>query len=703
MQITNINIFPAKLTLFSAQFRGSTLSKKIMKILSKHGIVIALGVFGLVGAPLQAQVLSGTLSRAFANFPVDLQRKIKHVIILYKENRCFDSQYGSFPGANGLAQATPTQYTQLSQTGGPIGILIPNTNGIPGMTTGQDMRFTSTLPNAPYDISPYVPDGLIHGDVAHAFYLEQYQINNGVDRFAGDAENAGGPPMSKFAAWSSNPGLVLGHYDESNGGEGVIGQQFVMCDNAFHSAFGCSYMNHQWLIAARTPVWPASANPPSNLIDQLNGGSPPIYPERSAAPYTLKNAQLTADTNLTGFLYSNTHQTLAAGDYWAVNTLYPIQGPAGGYATLTGSTECSYAPTASELPSNCLPLQTYDTIGDRLTSAGISWAWYSGGWRNAKKGQSDFLFQYQHQPFAYFAKYALATCPTVNSGTNAIPGVDSPGSAAHLLDEDYDFYPALESGSLPTVCFVKPIGENNSHPGYASVKSGQGWTANIMTKIMASPIWESCVVFIMYDEHGGIWDHVQPPRIDVWGPGLRVPLIVASPFAKRGVVDHNQYETVSLLAFLEGLYNMPPLNVRDSNALPPVAAFTGQPDLFLTATSGVAFSYQIPAYNRPTLYTWTGGAGSAAPTAAPVRPGRPTPTPVPSAPGLRMSSTGLISGTPTATGETISNVTVTVQGAGFASPDGPFYNPATGAPVGTTLTYQVQIRIKQPITPGLRR
>ena len=684
-----------------------------MKILSKFGVVTMLGVV-LAGMPfsaIQAQSSSGTLSRAFTNFPVDLQKKIKHVIILYKENRCFDSLYGSFPGANGLAQATPGLYLQYYQTGGVIasatnGLLTPNTNNIPGMSPGTDVRFNNVaLPNAPYDISPYVPDGLMHGDIAHAFYLEQYQIRNGVDRFANDPGNAGGPPLSKFAAWSTNPGLVLGHYDESTGGEGAIGQQFVLCDNAFHSAFGCSFFNHQWLIAARAPVWSGTAAypPPPSMIDKLNGGAPSdYYPERTAsAPLLLANKELTADPNLTGFPYSNSHQslvvTLTSTDYWAVNTVYPVQGPNGGFATQSGSTTNLYPPTNFEPIAGCLPVQTHDTIGDRLSAAHISWAWFSGGWKNAKNGQGDYLFQYQHQPFAYFANFALQTAPVVNSGTNSIPGVDSAGSRVHLLDEDYDFYPALESGSLPTVCFVKPIGENNSHPGYSSVKNGQSWTANIMTRIMASPIWDSCVVFIMYDEHGGAWDHVQPPRIDCWGPGLRVPLIVASPFGKRGVVDHNQYETVSLLAVIEGLFNLPPLNVRDANALPPVAAFAGQPDLFLTATSGVAFSYQIPAYNQPTSYTWNGGNGAPVPTAVPGRPGRPTPSPVvpvSAVPGLTMSSTGLISGTPIASKETITNVTVTVNGRGFASTAGPFYNPATGAPVGTVLTYQVQIDVK---------
>ena len=65
-----------------------------------------------------------------------------------------------------------------------------------------------------------------------------------------------------------------------------------------------------------------------------------------------------------------------------------------------------------------------------------------------------------------------------------------------------------------------------------------------------------------------------------------MPFIIISPWSKKGFIDHNQYETVSILAFIEGLYNLSPLNSRDANALPPVAAFLGEPDLFLEAKAG---------------------------------------------------------------------------------------------------------------------
>ena len=166
-----------------------------------------------------------------------------------------------------------------------------------------------------------------------------------------------------------------------------------------------------------------------------------------------------------------------------------------------------------------LPLQYHDTIGDRLNDAGVSWAWFSGGWDNAKIGVADFLFQFHHQPFAFFAKYALAQSPDLSDqrlhqradsrrgqhgSRTGLPVGYGIGSANHLLDEDADFYRMLDAGTLPQVSFVKPIGEDNSHPGYASVKRGQAWVANIVGRIKSSSIWPNTVIFICYDEHGGL-------------------------------------------------------------------------------------------------------------------------------------------------------------------------------------------------------
>jgi phospholipase C len=103
--------------------------------------------------------------------------------------------------------------------------------------------------------------------------------------------------------------------------------------------------------------------------------------------------------------------------------------------------------------------------------------------------------------------------------------------------------------------------------------AGQQHVADLVAAIQSSPYWKDSAIIITYDENGGRWDHVAPPVVDRWGPGTRVPFIVISPWAKHGFVDHTQYETVSILAFIEKLYNLQPLGTRDAAANPFSNAF----------------------------------------------------------------------------------------------------------------------------------
>ena len=80
-------------------------------------------------------------------------------------------------------------------------------------------------------------------------------------------------------------------------------------------------------------------------------------------------------------------------------------------------------------------------------------------------------------------------------------------------------------------------------------------------------------VIVTYDENGGFWDHVAPPKRDRWGPGVRVPTIVASPFAKTGFVDHTSYDPTSILSLIELRHGLVPLTDADTKATPLLNAF----------------------------------------------------------------------------------------------------------------------------------
>jgi Ca2+-binding RTX toxin-like protein len=197
----------------------------------------------------------------------------------------------------------------------------------------------------------------------------------------------------------------------------------------------------------------------------------------------------------------------------------------------------------------------------------VSWKWYSGGWDAALASSPsnpnpispppvDANFQWHHQALAFYDNFA----PWLPNGDR------NPISAAHLQDEN-DFFADLTNGNLPAVSFIKPLGENNEHPGYTDLLRGQQHVADIVHAVQNSSDWAHTAIIVTYDENGGRWDHVSPPNDNgIWGDGTRVPAIVISPYAREGYVDHAQHDTLSILKTLEERFQLPPLNQYDAQA-----------------------------------------------------------------------------------------------------------------------------------------
>ena len=412
-------------------------------------------------------------------------KQVGHVVVIYLENHSFDNLYGQFEGANGLSDAAAANVTQLDAQNKPYTYLPP----IAGASA-----FPTNLPNHYFNIDQYIPADQETPDVLHRYYQEQMEINGG--------------KMDKFALYNNTAGFTMGYYKTSLLPLAGMAAKYTLCDNFFHSAFGGSFLNHQWLIAAASPVFP---NAPVSMIAKEDA-----------------SGNLISDGTVTP-------------DKYVVNTSFSVNAP---------------HPIGLD-PAQLLPNQTAPTIGDRLSEKGVSWAWYAGGWDNALAGKPDPTFQYHHQPFVYFANYADGTAAKKD----------------HLKDE-VKFLEAARKGTLPSVSFIKPLGLENEHPGYSNVHNGESHAVELINAVLNGPNGKDAVIIVTYDENGGFWDHVAPPVIDKkWGPGTRVPAIIISPFAKKGNVDHTQYETLSILSFIEHRWDLKPLTNRDQTANPLQNAF----------------------------------------------------------------------------------------------------------------------------------
>lgn len=163
-----------------------------------------------------------------------------------------------------------------------------------------------------------------------------------------------------------------------------------------------------------------------------------------------------------------------------------------------------------------------------------------------------------------------------------------------------DFLAEAAQGKLPPVVFIDPnalkSGDSDGddeHPP-AQIQIGQRFVSTITRALFKSPQWPHAALFIMYDEHGGIYDHVPPPKAcvpDAKTPtgkggsveegafdlyGVRVPFIVASPYSKPGFVSHGVYDHTSILRFIQAKHRLPALTARDANALVPTDFFDFQ-------------------------------------------------------------------------------------------------------------------------------
>src|SRR5215208_3482373 len=347
----------------------------------------------LIAAGLTA-VVTATASPAAAQR--DRLSRIKHFVVIYEENHSFDNLYGGWEGVNGRQKARAANTVQRDQYGHALECLPqvdvnltapdPLSSRCAGTNPTNGSAYQSHFFNAPFQLETYIPasaktcpdpavspangvrdpNGLPGGctrDLVHRYYQEQYQLDGGKQ----DRYTTGSDALGLTQGYYATRRLPVYRYLHRR-----HHPRYVISDAFFQAAFGGSFLNHQWLIAARTPYFTAAAT--SGPDDQHSitdaSGMPTSYPFYKAAG-TVKDSALTESCPSTPAQHDNpprdaAHANSVCGD-WAVNTIQPLSQP--------------YSPGTAV--TRRLPPQTTPTIGDRLSAAGRSWAWYAGGWSNA--------------------------------------------------------------------------------------------------------------------------------------------------------------------------------------------------------------------------------------------------------------------------------------------------------------------------------
>lgn len=184
------------------------------------------------------------------------------------------------------------------------------------------------------------------------------------------------------------------------------------------------------------------------------------------------------------------------------------------------------------------PCFDFQSLPDLLDRAGVTWKYYA--------------------PHRFSSGY-------VWSALDAIKHVRYSPMWKQNVPSDQSFIPDVQHGELPSVSWLVTDAQHSDHPP-SSICVGEGWTVRVINAIMRSRFWPHTAIILTWDDFGGFFDHVPPPRLSYSNFGPRVPAIVISPYSRAGHIDDSQMDFSSMLHFVEQNWHLPSLNQRDRTA-----------------------------------------------------------------------------------------------------------------------------------------
>lgn len=483
-----------------------------------------------------AIIVMGALPRGRAESSsagrLETRTPIKHLVVIFDENRPFDHYFGTYPKATnppGEVPFHPKRHTpEVENYVKRPELLLNNPNYYLDPVTQQKIRVN------PFRLGR---DQVMQCSQNHGYMNEQQAVNGGLmDQFV--PFNHAVAPQAGFP--QCDPTIVMSYYDGNTvTALWTYAQLFAMSDNHFASNWGSSTVGAINLVSGQTHgavVAPGSPNP------------------------------------------------VPKGD--------TILDPGDGLHTVIGNSrpaldDCSLsAPTGSA--SNSLVTLVGRNIGDLLNDKGVTWGWFNGGFRPTgvdangrvicgaahvgSNGISQPDYFPHHQPFQYYA----STANPRHLPPTSVAAIGRTDQANHQYDFDLDFWAAAESGHVPAVTFIKAAGALEGHARYSDPLREQQMLVETINRLQRLHEWHSMAIVIAYDDSDGLYDHVRPPLVNPsntakdaltgraacgvslpgadqgrCGYGPRLPLLVISPYAKRNFVDHTLTDQSSIIRFIE--------------------------------------------------------------------------------------------------------------------------------------------------------
>jgi phospholipase C len=511
------------------------------------GAVVALGAGAAIGATAASAstTLASKLAAEYpgyhvpATVPASVYRDtrtatpIKHLVVIFDENESFDHYFGTYPYA---ANTDGTPFYAKPGT--------PKVNGLYTKITksGPVGPLLTDNPNE-YDPQRLTSSEALTSDQNHAYTPEQNAVDNGkVDQYVQSTESS--TPSQGCGAEYCPPGIVMDYFD----GNTVTAlwnyaQYYSMSDNNYDTTYG--------------PSSPGAIN----LVSGNDSGGYAV--NRTTGAKTTDPGSVSAlGSNGTGTIY---------GD---LDPYYD---------------QCSDSNHTSANPEGVL---TGENIGDLLNAKNVTWGWFQGGFAPTSANSGGAVcgsdheltangqdvspvqdYVPHHNPFQFYA----STANPAHLAPTSLSAIGRTDQANHQYDISY-FADALNGtggARLPAVSFLKPPAYENAHPGNSDPLLEQQFIVNTINQIEESRYWPSTAIVITYDDSDGWYDHVAPPVIngsddpstdtayctsvpitvgtsnDRCGFGIRLPLIVISPYTRENYVSGNLTDTASIINFIE--------------------------------------------------------------------------------------------------------------------------------------------------------
>ena len=512
---------------------------------------------------------------------------IEHVVVIVGENRTFDNLFATYQPrrgqrvwnllSQGIVRADGSPGPNFSRARQRVAEVREHYSPVPRITgeydslpppyaadaLGQrrdvpDARFDGPLPNGPYSITAHVGYGAHTGDPVHRFFQMRQQLDGGRnDLFVWTAVTVGKgpsntPPPPISAGNTYQGGVAMGFYNMAAGDAPYfrnLADRYALADNYHQPILGGTTANYFALATGDVGFFTADglpAVPPARLIEDPDPqpGTNNWYTEDG---YTGGSFVACADRSAPGvgpirdWLDALPYKAFRDGNcepghYYMVNNQEPAFLPDG-------------SPRRKEKWNEVLPPQVIPTIGGALSQAGVGWKWYSGGRNDGHEADKEYC----------------ATCDPHISFSAVMQGTDQ----ARLQDLQQFYLDVRDEKNFPAVSFIAPYDSVSGHPGYAMEPAFDELVSGILQRLQSNPkLWQHTALVITFDEGGGYYDSGYVQAIDFFGDGTRIPMLVVSPWARAGHVDHTYYDHASILKFIEYNWGVPPLSGRSRDNLP---------------------------------------------------------------------------------------------------------------------------------------